>query len=181
MTDLEAYSPEYEGLFAGLHQRARAGQGPSNEEILCVLKWKLARIKDDHFRVVQGNGDQIRRSIVMAGEPYRDKQKEAVRSLIGIPEIKLAVASALLTACWPDYSVLDSRVLVQLEKAGCHIPPWPTESADWACDVDGYFDRYLPAVERFRVQKGLGSLREADRTLWGRSVRKQILEGLGLD
>ncbi|MBI4581499.1 MAG: hypothetical protein HY718_17495 [Planctomycetes bacterium] len=179
LADLDAYSPEYENLFSRIHHRAQLGYGPTNEEILCVTKWKLYRLTRKHFSAVKRDGDRIRDCLLRAGLTDPLVRKQAVSALVGLDHIKMALASALLVACWPDtYSILDRRALQQLREANCHQEPWPLDSDLWRQDVDGFFDRYLLAVERFRVAEGLPSFRVADRVLWGRSVRNQIQKGL---
>lgn len=180
LTDLEAFSPEYEGLFAKLHAHVADGEGPTDEELLCVVKWKLGRITGQHFKMVGQHGGQIRQGLLEAGITGANRN-EAITAMIQVPGVKMALASAFLTACWPSqFTVLDWRALRELKEAGCSRPPWPVKSEMWADDVDGYLSRYLPAVEQFQRAKEIATLREADRVLWGRSVRRQICEGLGL-
>lgn len=176
--DLKYYSPEYEGLFDDLRHRAVTGQGPTNPELLCIIKWKLGRVTRKHFDLIRTHGDAIRKALELAG--VAEERVEAIRRLIRLPGVKVSLASALLTACWPHiFTVLDRRALQQLKDLRYHQGNWPTDSSKWATDVIGYLDRYVPAVVRFQSENNLKDLRQADRMLWGRSVRCDIERHLG--
>lgn len=171
MEDLWYFNPEYEGLFAELAARMQRGEPPLAEELMSILKWKLGRVTREHGRLVAKEWRAIGDALTEASRA--EEAREAIHRLLEFKHIGLAVASAMLTACYPDrYTVLDWRVLRELKQAKLHRAPWPTDSAEW--DVDGYLDRYVPAVRRFQEQNGLPTLRVADRVLWGRSVRRDI-------
>ena len=176
MTDLQVYSPEYESLFLQVQRRVADGIGPKNEEILCIVKWKLGRLRNEYFQTVRDHGDAIRSALICACQAGGNKCA-AIRALIGVPWIGLGVASALLTACSPAYTVCDWRALDELRRAGYRLPNQPpTNKPDQV--VAWYLQKFLPAVGRFRRKAKLDGLREADRVLWGRSVKRQIRNGL---
>lgn len=180
LTDLDAYNPEYEGLFSAIADHIQRGRPPANDELLLLVRWKLGRLTDSHRHLIVTTGDRIRQLLAASGLLHG--RNASIQELISLNGVKVALASAWLTACWPDvYSVLDWRSLEELQSAGCSKGQWPLASDKWAKDVDGYLHRFLPAVEQFRRQNRLKTFRQADRVLWGRSIRKQIQTGLSTE
>ena len=96
-----------------------------------------------------------------------------------ISGIGLAMATAILTLCYPDeFTVIDTRVLGQLKpfpkrlaekRMSKAAPVYTTE--DWTAEE--YVNEYLPKVKAYSEQEGC-SLRDADRALWGLSVQEHI-------
>ena len=170
-TPLECFDPDYEGLFDRLAEAINKGTAPSDEELMVILRWKLGRTTKSNARTIHEHRIEIGKALLQAGND--ETASAAVQKLIQFKGIKLRVASALLTACYPDrYTVLDYRALSELQAAGVarRHQPWSTNANDWNTDVDGYLHRYLPAVREFQEKDGLPTLRDADRALWGSSV-----------
>jgi len=131
------------------------------KELLVVLKWKLGRVKESDATIVR-HLTKINGAIRRAGEAGREV--EAIRSLCGISGIKLAVASAILSVCYPNrFTIFDFRLLNTLGLL-------PKESDEWT--PEAYWERFVPAVRR-HCRPGR-VLREVDKALWGLSVHKSI-------
>ena len=131
------------------------------EELLVVLKWKLGRVKASDASILL-HLDAINIAIRLAGQS--GKEVKSIKSLCGVKGIKLAVASAILTVCYPDkFTIIDYRVLGILQLK-------PEKADGWS--AERYWDVFVPAVNRL-CRPGF-SLREVDKALWGLSVYGNI-------
>ena len=161
---LDCYDPEHR-VFPHL-SKPHEGQRLTPQDVLLILKWKLGRIRSIHSKTVnEKNMACINQAVQNAA--ISENRNLALKTLASLPGIRLAAATAILTVCYPnDFTIIDQRVLGQLGLG-------PATTDRWT--VDEYLKRYLPAV-RERA-KGWGcTLRDADRALWGLSVRKQMAD-----
>lgn len=143
--------------------RIAAKEPPSltAEELLTVLKWKLRRVKASDTSILS-HLDAINGAIRLAAQT--GKEVEAIELLCGHTGIKLAVASAILTVCYPDmFTIIDYRVLGILRLK-------PEKADGWT--AARYWDEFVPAVKRL-CRPGF-CLREMDKALWGLSVYENI-------
>lgn len=159
---LDHYCPE-----TRVFPKIAKAEGPpklTKQDVLLILKWKLGRIKESNSETVsKDNLRKINQWVEMAGKASREI--EALKELDKIPGIGLATATAILTVCYPDkFTILDYRVLDTLGLT-------PSNANDWKAEE--YFHKYLPEVQKHREHWHC-SLRQADRALWGLSVKKQI-------
>lgn len=142
----------------------------TKRDVLLILKWKLGRIKEAHFRQTVSDDNLILINLWVKKAGEADREIEALNELDKIPGIGLATATAILTVCYPEkFTIIDQRVLGTLDLE-------PDNSDGWT--AERYFREYLPKVKECCGQWAC-TLREADRALWGLSVRNQINKGIG--
>jgi hypothetical protein len=166
---LDEYDLE-QRVFPGIGSRIAAAGELNSLDVLRILKWKLGRITDDNSKTVsEENLKQINQAIRIASKP--DCGAEALEALDRVPGIGLATATAILTVCYPgEFTILDWRVLETLQEAK------KLSADDWTAST--YMKEYLPRVREQQALWGC-TLRDADRALWGLSVRKRINEVAG--
>ena len=104
----ECYDPEHT-VFLTLPAKIKSGIGLSKRDMLLILKWKTTRITDDNKNTVTDKAmEKINRAITDAP----NRKIEALKCLDTISGIGLAMATAILTLCYPDeFTVIDTRVL----------------------------------------------------------------------
>lgn len=163
-TGLDCYSPEFR-LFPKLSKRVLE---LTKRDVLLILKWKLNRLKKDHASIIEDqNVRKLNDAIAMAQSPEYEQRHTALTSLMEIHGVKLAVATAFLTVCYPDeFTIIDRRVLEQLG-----YPEERQDTSKWT--PEDYLRIYLPEVRK-RSRQWNTTLRDADRALWGLSVDHQI-------
>ena len=166
---LDCYDPENR-VFPVIARKVKAGQELSDLDVLLIFKWKLGRVTGDNIKMIHSDGlEKINCAVKVAGGPGRGEKINALKTLMEIRGIKLAMATAILTVCYPDeFTVIDRRVLEVLGLS-------PANSADWK--VEKYFDEYLPRVKECSGSWGC-TLRDADRALWGLSVRNNMKKNI---
>ena len=164
------------------------GAGNANiHELTCdlpaTLSGELAQFGQLHLGIKDVNADtvaearmvEINRAIAKAREP--DGEVEALQALEKIPGVGLATATALLTVCYPEvFTIIDERVLEMLDlfPSGLHAAKRTRHSTeDWTARQ--YWDEYVPEVKK-QSEAWKGTLRDADRALWGLSVRGRVDE-----
>src|SRR5579885_2650516 len=93
-------------------------------DVLLILKWKLGRLKDAHSSTISDHYmTVINAAISNAVNVRRDTQIGALESLTTVPEIGLAVATAILSVCYPDtFTIIDQRVLESLDLFPLSLP-----------------------------------------------------------
>jgi hypothetical protein len=172
---LECYDPEHT-VFKRLPDKIKSGIPLSKRDLLLIVKWKTTRVKGDHAKTVT---DAAMAKINRAIADAPNRKIDALNSLDRISGIGLAVATSILTLCYPDeFTIIDRRVLGQLhllpkrlaDKRKTSAKPLYTTN-DWTAEE--YVNEYLPKVKAYSKQAGC-SLRNADRALWGLSVHKDI-------
>jgi hypothetical protein len=128
------------------------------------LPWRPAQGSDP-----DENLKQINQALRIASKPHCGI--EALEALDRVPGIGLATATPILTVCYPgEFTILDWRVFETLQEAK------KLSADDWTAST--YMKEYLPKVREQQVLWDC-SLRDADRALWGLSVRKRINEPAG--
>ena len=159
---LDCYCPETR-VFPTI-AKAEGPQKLRKQDVLLILKWKLGRIKESNCKTVSDDNFRlINQWVEKSGET--DREIEALKELDKIPGIGMATATAILTVCYPDkFTIIDYRVLETLDLKPLKADRWTAER---------YFREYLPKVKEHCGQWDC-SLRQADRALWGLSVRDQI-------
>lgn len=170
---LDFYDPETR-VFPKIAEKAANGGSLTKREVLRILKWKLWRIKDVNAETV-ADARMIEINSAIAKAREAGSEVEALQDLEKVPGIRLATATAILTVCYPKvFTIIDVRVLEKLdlfpstlsaEKRKIH------STEDWT--AKNYFDEYLPKV-RERSEAWCCTLRDADRALWGLSVRQRV-------
>jgi hypothetical protein len=139
------------------------------QDVLLILKWKLSRIKKSNDETVSDSKLRlINQCVEKAGRDGREV--DALNELDEVPGIGLATATAILTVCYPDkFTIIDRRVLEILGLS-------PTKAEGWS--AERYFQEYVPRVKEQSAQWGC-TLRDADRALWGLSVRDDVNRIIG--
>ncbi len=163
---LDEYNLEQE-VFPAIASRIAAGEELNNQDVLRILKWKLGRVTDANSKTVSDeNLKQINQAVRIARKP--DCGAEALEALDRIPGIGLATATAILTVCYPvEFTILDWRVLETLQEVK------RPNADDWTAST--YIGEYLPRVREQQAAWAC-TLRDADRALWGLSVRRRMIE-----
>jgi len=164
-TGLDFYFPEQK-VFSKFPERISNGGHLDQTDVLLILKWKLPFVKVSNVRTIdEENLLKINGAILEADKV--GKEIYALNILVGVPGIKLATATAILTLCYPDkFTIIDVRVLLLLDYKGDDV-----KTEKWS--TNEYFDEFLPQVKAKQKQWGC-SLRDADRALWGLSVKKRF-------
>ncbi|QEQ57226.1 hypothetical protein FNV82_06335 [Chlorobium phaeovibrioides] len=142
-------------------------------DFFCIVIWKANRAKSKIAkRLLEHDGRRGRDLDAIVGELaaalWREaEKKERLRILIKDWAFRLPMASAILTALWPEeFTVYDVRVCDALD--GHHLLQNKSNiDVLWA----GY-QEFISDVER-HSPAGL-SLRDKDRCLWGQSFREQL-------
>ena len=158
---LDCYDPERR-VFGSISQRKPPTLGEF--DLALILRWKLGMFTRAHGELVRRQLAAINEAIIKAG--MAGSEISAMESLSKIAGIKTAVASAILTVCYPNkFSIIDVRVLNKLNLT-------PMDASGW--DAHKYWREYMPHVQSFATKHEL-SLRDADRTLWGQSVYEDLM------
>jgi hypothetical protein len=162
---LDCYDPENR-VFPVIERNVKKGQELSYLDVLLIFKWKLGRVTEQNFEMIRDGGlKEINGAVKIAGGSDRGEKIKALKTLMKIKGIKLAMGTAILTVCYPDeFTIIDWRVLEVLGLM-------PVDSPGW--NVERYFDEYLPMVKEYSDIWDC-TLRDADRALWGLSVRNNM-------
>jgi hypothetical protein len=171
---LDYYDPENR-VFPKIAQKAEAGQPLNEQDVLVILKWKTNRLLASYSKTVtRGTMKEINKAIADASKPTCEIA--ALNTLVNsnIHGIKLAVATAILTVCYPDkFTIIDARVLELLDLFPSRLPKnkrTEYDTSHWT--PPDYIYEFLPKVRECSERWGC-SLRNADRALWGLSISKQ--------
>ena len=159
--DLEGY------LFGTVSESFRRDGTLSSADFFAIVIWKSNRSKTGVKRGLESEHTTPRCLMcrVAKAEPPEDK----VRILTAIPGIGLALASAILTVCYPDeYTVLDYRAWETLATLGAEgLPP------SYPYHAEGYL-AYCFACRSLARASGI-SLRDLDRALWAKSWEEDLI------
>jgi endonuclease III len=175
---LDHYDPEGR-VFPEIANKVSAGGALTKQDVLLILKWKLGRIKDSNLQTVSDeNLEMINQAV--KGARTTGGGVNALKALDMIPGIGLATATAVLTVCYPaEFTIIDWRVLEMLDLFPSRMPENKRNEHNtehWT--AEDYIAEYLPRVTEQAHGWGCG-LRDADRALWGLSVRNGIAGILG--
>jgi len=171
---LDCYNPEAR-VFPNIAAKINNKQRVDAWDVLLILKWKLSRLKDSNsVTVADRNMDVINDAIRDAGE---NDGKDALSALMTVPGIGLAVATSILTVCYPaKFTIIDQRVLEELNLFPSKLSAIKQENGIYSADdwtADDYLNEYLPKIKEY--SKALAcDLRTIDRVLWGLSVNRRI-------
>jgi hypothetical protein len=175
---LDYYNPEFR-VFDQIATKISKGQDLTKQDVLQILKWKLGRIKDSNNETVRDE------NLVVINKAVKDASSadgvDALEALEKIPGIGLATATAILTVCYPDkFTIIDWRVLEILELIPSRMQKSKQEYSanDWS--PNDYISEYLPAVKKLTHLWNC-TLRDADRALWGFSVKSRIEEVINIE
>lgn len=160
--DLEKY------LFNEVHESFKSKHSLTAEQFFCIVIWKSNRSKSK-IRNSLANNNQNVKEITEKLYKERDPIKK-VNLLAEIEFVGIPIASAILTVCFPDdFTVLDYRVWNILKERGLVDGSKPTT-----------IERYLNYVDICKRQaKQLNvSLRDFDRTMWGKSFYNDLVQFL---
>jgi hypothetical protein len=167
-------------LFSDVHDCFENDGSIGAFDFFSIVVWKANRAKSkiarNLLRRSKGGAslEEIVRGLTRALKQTPD-QRERLR-LLWQWDFRLPMASAILTALWPDdFTVYDVRVCGELRKDGrqdyCRLAGCTSFDKLW----EGY-SRYIEAAKT--AVPGDFSLRDKDRYLWGRSARMQLEEDI---
>lgn len=163
--DLEKY------LFDVVFPRFKEQQTLSPYDFFAIVTWKSNRTKTKIKSGLAKCGKSV--SSLMYEVSAAAAPEEKVEALLQIWGIGLALASAILSVCYPEeYTVLDYRAWETLQEAAVEgLPPrYPQE-------VEEYL-QYCRVCKRLAAERSL-PLRDLDRALWAKSWENSLLSLLG--
>lgn len=131
------------------------------EDFILIVIWKR---KPSGIKVVRGlnaSGSSVKE--IMEQVSASTERIEQVNILLGIKHIGIAIASAVLTVCYPErFTVVDYRALNSLKSKSINVKI-DGDSEHNAEDYLKYVDVCIGLAERHHM-----TLREFDRSLWGK-------------
>lgn len=134
----------------------------SSNDFFCIVIWKANRSKTAIKRkMIKMGGGNLERAVKdLTNEIFKtDSLELKMEIMIKKWMFQLPMASAILSVLYPnDFSVYDYRVRGQLGLK----PIW---------GIKKYFSYFLPEVQKVKV---LGSLRDKDKFLWGKSFYEDL-------
>lgn len=160
--DLEAY------LFEKVSTQFSKSGTLSPYDFFAIVIWKSNRAKTKIKNGLSAMGktvDELMRAVGTTPE-----QVAKVDLLLAMPGIGLAMASAILTVCYPqEFTVLDYRVWETLKSLD--IPDLPRRISGTASE----YVQYCRACKAYAQHMGV-SLRDLDRVLWAKNWEDDLLE-----
>jgi thermostable 8-oxoguanine DNA glycosylase len=178
MENIEQYLKYYsleDYLFGEVNKNFRERGYLTPEEFFAIVFWKR---KPAAFQIVPAWDKESIETIT--GKLNPDDRENSFNILLGnrggIREVGIAIASAILTVCYPkEFTVLDYRALNSLRKLKsdeCKKLPLKAENFN----LDHYFN-YLKICKDLAKEIDI-SLRNLDRTLWAMDWYKGKPSGL---
>jgi len=162
----ELYSLE-RYLFAVVSQRFRDSQALSSYDFFAIVTWKSNRAKTKIKRGLAALGRSV--PSLMHEVSAATTTQAKVEVLLQVWGIGLAMASAILTVCYPEqFTVLDYRAWKTLQQASVE-----GLAARYPMNAEEYL-QYCQVCRRLAAQAGL-SLRDFDRALWAKSWEDDLL------
>jgi len=160
--DLEGY------LFEEVRRRFEAEQTLRPYDFFAIVIWKSNRAKT---KIKRGLADASKTVETLMREVSQSDQPQAkVEVLLRVRGIGPAMASAILTVCYPEtFTVLDYRAWETLQQASVDGLPESYPQSPEAYLV------YCRACQTLADRMGL-SLRELDRALWAKSWEDDLLK-----
>jgi hypothetical protein len=160
--DLEGY------LFEEVRQRFEAEQTLRPYDFFAIVIWKSNRAKTKIKRGLADAGKTV--EALMREVSQSDQPQAQVDALLQVRGIGLAMASAILTVCYPEtFTVLDYRAWETLQRASVDGLP-----ENYPQSPEAYL-LYCRACKELADRMGL-SLRDLDRALWAKNWEDDLLE-----
>ena len=165
---MKQYLKEYDlerQLFGEISKNFRKNKTLSNEEFFKIIIWKSNRAKGKVLTGIKKNNKSVRR--IMRDVYDTKNPEEKIKILTKIKGIGLPIASAILTVCYPNkFTILDYRVwnilLKDKKVKGKNSPKTISEYLD-----------YVDICKNYAKKLKL-SLRDFDKTMWGRSFYEDL-------
>lgn len=160
--DVERY------LFENVSARFALAGTLTPYDFFAIVIWKSNRTKTKIVRGLASVGKTV--TALMSEVSAASTSDGKVNTLLQIPGIRLAMASAILTVCYPhEFTVLDYRV-------------WDTLHSNDAPDLPSRYPittmeylQYCLACKNLALRLSL-SLRDLDRALWAKDWEDDLLE-----
>jgi len=154
-------------LFEVVSQRFRHDQTLSPYDFFAIVTWKSNRAKT---KIRDGLAEAGKSPSALMREVSEARSAEdKVEVLLHVWGIGLAMASAILTVCYPEeFTVLDYRAWRTLQQASVEGLParYPMSAGEYL--------QYCQVCRLLAAQAGL-SLRNLDRALWAKSWEDDLL------
>jgi len=158
-------------LFEVVSRRFRESQTLDPYDFFAIVTWKSNRTKTKIMSGLANSGWSVPSLMHEVNAATNPQAK--VGALLRVWGIGLALASAILTVCYPEeYTVLDYRAWEVLCESGVEDLP-----RRYPLTVEEYL-QYCRACQRLAADKGV-SLRDLDRALWAKSWEDDLLELIG--
>jgi thermostable 8-oxoguanine DNA glycosylase len=155
-------------LFGVVSPRFRESHTLNPYDFFAIVTWKSNRTKTKIMSGLANSGRSVPSLMYEVSAATSPEGK--VEALLRVWGIGLALASAILTVCYPEeFTVLDYRAWEALREAAVEGLP-----ARYPLKVEEYL-LYCRASTRLAAEKGI-SLRDLDRALWAKSWEDDLLE-----
>ena len=155
--DIEGY------LFDQVGPRFRDEDAMEPFDFFAIVTWKSNRTKTKIKKGLDDAGKTVQELMTEVAQAKTSRDK--VEVLLPVWGIGLAMASAILTVCYPEtFTVLDYRAWDVLE--GASLPGLPDH---YPATPDEYLD-YCAVCRQLAERVGM-RLRDLDRALWAMSWR----------
>jgi hypothetical protein len=158
-------------LFDVVSERFRQEQTLGDPDFFAIIIWKSNRAKTK----IQRGLTEARKTVqaLMQEVSQADTAEAKVKTLTTVWGIGLAIASAILTVCYPEeFTVLDYRAWETLKDEPVTGLPqrFPVRPEEYV--------QYCQACCRFAEEVSL-PLRDLDRALWAKNWEDDLLEFIG--
>lgn len=161
-------------LFGEVRNNFKRNQCLSPEEFFCIVIWKRNASKTKIKRGIKTINKTVH---TITSDIYKAKgRKQKLKILTSIPNVGIAIASAILTVLYPkDFTVYDYHVLGEINKGKKEEEK--IKDFSYSKNMISEYFKFLNEVKKIAKSKNL-SLRDADRYLWGRSFYQDLKEFL---
>lgn len=164
MADLKKYLKYYwleSYLFDDVNKNFQKRGYLTPEEFFVIIIWKRNASKTKIINGIKTDRRTISEiTLKISGAKMREQRLDALLSP-KIPGIGIAIASAILTVCYPDdFTIADHRARTSLKNFGEEVIGNPTTK------ISSYFE-YLDKCKKLAHKHNL-SLRDFDRILWAK-------------
>jgi len=180
MENLERYLKYYfleKYLFNDVRKNFQKYGRLTPEEFFTIVIWKRNASKTKILNGIKKNRRTVSEITLKISKSKTREQRLGALLSPKIPGIGIAIASAILTVCYPDdFTVADYRARASLKNLGEEIVGNPTAK------VFSYFE-YLDKCKKLAHKYNL-SLRDFDRMLWakdfyeGKNGLRYLVDGL---
>ncbi|MEK7081230.1 MAG: hypothetical protein AAB902_02490 [Patescibacteria group bacterium] len=145
-------------LFKEISNNFKKNHYLTNEEFFAIIIWKRNASKTKILSGIKKSDETVKK---ITENLYKEKDRERkICILTKIDGIGIAIASAILTVCYPgEFTIADYRASASLKSLGYEVKGDPTTK------IPVYFD-YLDKCKKLTKKSDL-SLRDLDRCLWG--------------